>query len=93
MYYLSKLRRGTVCEGFLVLWERVGKTGKGILGLRRDEQMSIVHQSEDTYIWSQEIILEVYRSHCSSRMDETNVGVIIIDVGVIIIDGLVAFQR
>jgi hypothetical protein len=87
MYYLPSLRRGTVRERSLAFWGRRGKTGKGILGLRRDGQRNVlVHQSEETYVWSQEDVLEVYRSHCSTRMDDTN-------VGVVLIDGLLAFQR
>jgi hypothetical protein len=66
MYYLSKLRRGTVRERSLAFWGRKGKTGEGILGLRRDGQrIVLVHQSEETYVWSQlqEVVIKVNRSH------------------------------
>jgi hypothetical protein len=80
MYYLLSLRRGTVRERSLASWERRGKTGEGILDLRRDgRRIVLVHQSEETYVWSQEVVIKVKRSHCSTRMDDTNVGVIIID--------------
>jgi hypothetical protein len=85
MYYLPSLRRGTVRERSLAFWERRGKAEEGILGLRRDGQrIVLVHQSEETCVLSQEVVIKVNRSHCSTRMDDTN-------VGVTIIDGLLAF--
>jgi hypothetical protein len=85
MYYLSKLRRGTVKERSLAFWGRTGKVGEGILALRRDGQrIVLVQQSEETYVWSQEEVIKLNRSHCSTQMDGTN-------VDVIIIDGLLAF--
>jgi hypothetical protein len=51
-----------------------------ILGLRRDgRRIVLVHQSEETYVWSQEVVIKVKRSHRSTRMDDPNVGVMIID--------------
>jgi hypothetical protein len=74
MYYLSKLRRGTVRKISLAFWGRRGETGEGILGLRRDGQRIVrVHQSEKTGVWSEEVVIKVNRSHCSTRMDETDV--------------------
>jgi hypothetical protein len=61
MYYLSKLRRGTVRERPLALWGRRGKA----VGFRRDEQrIVLVYQSEETYVWIQEVVIKVNRSHC-----------------------------
>jgi hypothetical protein len=74
MYYLSNLRRGIVRERSLAFWGRRGETGEGILGLRRDGQrIVLVHQSEEKCVWSEEVVIKVNRSHCSTRMDETNV--------------------
>jgi hypothetical protein len=38
-----------------------------------DKKFVLVHQSEETYVWSEEVVINVNRSHCSTRMDETNV--------------------
>jgi hypothetical protein len=85
MYYLTKLRRGTVREKSLAFWGRTGNIREGILALRRDGQrIVLVHQSEEKYVWSQDDVIKVNRSHSSTRMDDTN-------VGVMIIDGLLAF--
>jgi hypothetical protein len=55
-----------------ILLERPSKTGDG-------QRIVLDHQSEKTYVWSEEVVIKVYRSHCSTRMDDTNVGVTIID--------------
>jgi hypothetical protein len=37
------------------------------------QRIVLVHQSEETYVWGEEVVIKVNRSHCSTRMDETNV--------------------
>jgi len=56
------------------------KTGEEIVALPNGSQrntLSLIHKSEEP--WSQEVVIEVNRSHCSPKMNDTNVGEVMND--------------